>query len=224
MPYKGKRSLANDKVAKDIVEIDIRQKVLNGILAAKSDKAIAEETGLTKSEIKRLKFEIRNVMTKNYHDTVEHVKTIAYSRLERLARTTFAMALGDKPISLTGMPDINWAKLALALTKAQVEITQSDLERQQEANKNSEHFNYTQVENLTLIANDEMFRYANEKLWQEWQVTGNDDYRQGYLNAIVSNDPDDEPDFATISQQLKRIETTYTDGIPPDDTPDEDET
>src|SRR5687767_3097380 len=104
MPYKGKKSLRDDKAAADIVAFQDKQAVLNGVLAAKSDRQIAEETGIPKSVVKKLKVEIRNHITKNYHDTIEHVRSMAFSRMERLTRLADLMTYGRHPSLPTGIP------------------------------------------------------------------------------------------------------------------------
>ncbi len=219
---KNQKSLATDRAASDIVELDKRQKVLNGILAAKSDKAISDETGIPRTVVKKLKNEIRGAMTRNYHDQIEYVRAVAFSRLERLTRLADGMTFGNKPYSLTGMPDVKWANFYLNVIKTQLDVIKTDYDRFEDTRANSDRFQYNDVKNITLIAKDDMFAFAAKAIWNEVNngATGAD-YHAMLLEDIVESRPDNLPDFAEAQSQLGRIERTF--GVLDEDLPDDDE-
>lgn len=185
MPLKSRDQKKIDK-DDEIVKTEQRLLVHEAILNGKSIAALARETGIAEFILRERKSEVQATLTQAFHDELEWARTEAAVRLEKIYQAAEPWGYGriaDSKGELkdTDIPDRQWLKfmteVILAKLKIYTDVEERFRERQEQGKQN---LNFTRVQNLTLVAGQDMFEHARTSQWMKYH-----DFAPEQLEAML---------------------------------------
>lgn len=193
MPDEKDRFLENvDEVVKRSQQLLVH----DGLIAGKSLAAISRESGISEYVLKQRKKEVATMLTEAFYDEREYALAKAGARLERIYAAAEGWAFGtegrkkdDDPV----IPDRQWMKFLLDVIDRQVKLA-TGFDTPEQADQT---LNFTKIEHLTITSGSDMFEFAKNSMWMEYN-----EYTPEQLQNILLEEAEVEQEV-DLTQPLK---------------------